>query len=176
MRSIRRRNYIFAAATGLGVVVCVLLIVIGAHTSGILAQMLLVIMLLSSAVAAVLWIRECGRLNIARLIAENSILHIRAVVICNVSDETRETKETKYTEVSVSYFGILLDVKIIRFNQDGIRLKAVELGPNYILLTYGTERRMQSIRLIRPAVSREELDGVAEKFRYETGVVSIIKM
>jgi len=71
--------------------------------------------------------------------------------------------------VIVSYFGILLGGKIIKFNQGGIRLRALEIGAVFISLTYGTEKRTQNIRLLRPVINPAELDKIAEKFRYETG-------
>ena len=77
-------------------------------------------------------------------------------------------------EYIAAYFGILLDSKIIKFNQDGIRLKAVEIGCDFISLTYGTDKQVQNTRLLREAIDRGELKGIAEKFRYETGIVPVI--
>ena len=70
----------------------------------------------------------------------------------------------------VSYFGILLGEKIIKFNQDGIRLRTVEIGADFISFTYGTEKRTQNIRLLRPAIDPATLEQISEKFRYETGI------
>lgn len=135
------------------------------------AYILLTVTIVGSVMAAGLWACEYRRLKIARLIAENSILNIRTAAIADVSGETEKPDTSGTNEVFVSYFGILLDSKLIKFNQDGIRLMAVEFGPDYILLTYGTDKWMQSTRLLRPVMPREELRAIAEKFRYETGIV-----
>ncbi len=61
-------------------------------------------------------------------------------------------------EVFVSYFGILLDSKIIKFNQDGILLKAVEIGRDFISLTYGKGKQIRNTRLFHAEISSGELE------------------
>jgi hypothetical protein len=70
-----------------------------------------------------------------------------------------------------SNFGILLDSKIIKFNQGGVWLKDVEIGSDYISLTCSTEGKIWTIRLFHGEIGSEELERIAEKFRFETGVV-----
>jgi hypothetical protein len=69
---------------------------------------------------------------------------------------------------------VLIDSKIVKFNQKGIWLKAVELGEDFISLTYGTKKKTQNVKVFH-AVNKEcELNEVARKFRYETGIDPII--
>ena len=170
MKAIKRKNFVLAALTGFGILTGGMLLVFGGAMSEIQTQILLAGVVIASGVAAAFWLQGVGKLKIARLIAENPILHISTAVISDLSDEAAQQPEPENTEVIVSYFGILLDEKIIKFNQDGIRIRAVEIGGDFISFTYGTEKRTQNIRLLRPAINPEELDKIAEKFRYETGI------
>ncbi len=170
MKAIKRKNFVLAALTGFGILTGGMLLVFGGAMSEIQTQILLAGVVIASGVAAAFWLQGVGKLKIARLIAENPILHISTAVISDLSGEAAQPENIENTEVIVSYFGILLDEKIIKFNQDGIRLRAVEIGADFISFTYGTEKRTQNIRLLRPAINPEELDKIAEKFRYETGI------
>lgn len=170
LKAIKRKNFLLAALTCFGILTGVMLLVFGGGVSEIRAQIPLASVMIASAVAAGFWLRGLSKLKIARLIVENPILHIRTAVISDLSDEAAQQSEPENTEVIVSYFGILLDEKVIKFNQDGIRIRAVEIGADFISFTYGTEKRTQNIRLLRPAINPEELDKIAEKFRYETGI------
>ncbi len=170
MKAIGKRNFIFAALTGVGILTVAMLLVFGGAMSETRAQILLASVMIASGIAAGFWLCEFRKLKIAQLIAENMILHIHTAVISDISAQAVQRSDTENTEVIVSYFGILLGEKIIKFNQEGIRLKAVEIGDDFISFTYGTEKRTQNIRLLRPAINSEELDKIAEKFRYETGI------
>lgn len=168
MKAIKRKNAVWAALTSLGIGMGVLLLVFGGAASNLQAQIALASVMTAGTVAARLWLRESNRLKTARLIADNPILHIRTAVISDLSAETSASTQT--IEVIISYFGILLHEKVIKFNQDGIRIRAVEIGADFISFTYGTEKRTQNIRLLRPAIDAAELDQIAERFRYETGI------
>lgn len=174
MKAIKRKNLTLAILTGLGILMGALLLFFGGARSELGAQILLAGVVIASAAAAVFWLRGRSRLKIARLIAENPILHISTAVISDLSGETAQRPDSENTEVIVSYFGILLDEKIIKFNQEGIRLQAVEIGGDFISFTCGTEKRTQNIRLLRPAINPEDLDKIVEKFRYETGITPIL--
>lgn len=171
MRAIRKRSYIFVAFTGFFVLTGAMLPFFGGDTSEIQAQIFLASVIIASGISAGFWIREIGKLKIARLIVENPILHISTAVISDISGEGTQRSDTENTEVFISYFGILLDEKTIKFNQDGIRLKAVEIGNDFISFTYGTEKRTQYIRLLRPAIDPVAMEKICERFRYETGIV-----
>ena len=170
MKAIKRKNFVLAALTGFGILTGSMPFVFGGAMSEIRAQILLAGVVIASGVAAAFWLRGVGKLKIARLIAENPILHISTAVISDLSGEAAQPENIENTEVIVSYFGILLDEKIIKFNQDGIRLRAVEIGADFISFTYGTEKRTQNIRLLRPAINSAMLEQISERFRYETGI------
>ncbi len=171
LKAIRWRNHIFAALTGFGILTGAMLLVFGGATSEIRAQIPLAGVMMASVIPVGFWMRGRRKLKIARLIAENPILHIRTAVISDMSAEAAQPENTESTEVIVSYFGILLDGKIIKFNQDGIRLRAVEIGSDFISFTCGTEKRTQNIRLLRPAIDPAEILELSERFRYETGII-----
>ena len=77
----------------------------------------------------------------------------------------------KSIEIFVSCFGILLDSKIIKFNTEGISLKKVEVGHDYILLAYGKGEKYKTIRLLHSNINEPELRDIIEKFRRETGII-----
>lgn len=174
MKSIRQRLYFYAAAATLGVVACVLIFikaVVSGHNAEIMLTVVITVTILLTGFSA----REYKRLKAARLIIENQILHIQPAVI-DAGDRGKEAVDSpsKTIEVFISCFGILLDSKIIKFNQEGVHLKNVEIGRDFICLTYGTDRRTQKTRLLHAQIDNRELNNIVEKFRYETGVVPII--
>jgi hypothetical protein len=170
LKAIRQRACFLAVFAGLGATACVL-IVFYIGTYKILTPILLGIVLFTSMIAAVLCIRETIKLKTARLIVENQILHIRPAVIINAACARSESGNPNGIDIFISYFGILLDSRIIKFNQDGIRLMSVEMGHDYISFMYGTEKWAQNMRLLRTAVDPSQLDQIVEKFRYETGII-----
>lgn len=174
MKSIIKKNYVFAALTCFGILMIGILLTFKEAMSQVQAQILPVGIVMYSVIAATFWLRGINKLKFARLISENPILHISTAIISNLSGETMQQSDPDHTHVIVSYFGILLDDKIIKFNQDGIRLRVVEIGYDFISFTYGTEKRTQSIRLLRPTIDPVELNRIMEKFRYETGITPIL--
>ena len=102
----------------------------------------------------------------AQLIVDNQSLRVPAAVFEGEAGG-------KNVEFVVSCFGILLGPKIIRFNRDGVWLRSVELGRNSISLSYGTEKKTRSAKLLCPEISEDERREIVEKFRYETGVIPV---
>ncbi|MDD2202672.1 MAG: hypothetical protein PHP20_10290 [Firmicutes bacterium] len=174
MKAIRQRSYVFATVAGIGVAVSLLILACTRTVHQRQARMLLTVSLPASACMAALWAQEHRRLKIAQLIVENQILHIRTATICDTAGDAAEPEQAKTIDVVVSYFGILLDSRVIKFNQDGIFLKAVEIGPDSITLTYGTDRRVQSARLLHALIDDEQVKRIVEQFRHETGIVPVI--
>lgn len=170
MRHIRLHFLFSAFITVLGTAAGVILMIYGAGTSGATVYLVSAILLLIAVASAVIWIRKYRWIKIARLIAGNPILQIRTAIIRDLSGEAEQMEECENTEVFISYFGILLAEKIIKFNQDGIWLIAVEIGKDFISLTYGAEKRTQNIRLLRPAIDPAAMTEICERFRYETGI------
>lgn len=121
-----------------------------------------------------LYVNVNQRLKAARLIVENQILHIQSAVIQEHIGEKRFPRPHDSVEVFVSCFGILLDSKIIKFNQEGIQLKTVELGRDFICLTYGTNQKECSTKLLQGKISDGELAEISRRFLYETGITPTI--
>ena len=134
-----------------------------------------VVALMAGLIAAFLLFTMRKKLADAQLIVENQILHIQPAVQCvrdNMKESEAESCET--VEMFVSCFGILLGSKVIKFNQEGIRLKAVEIGRDYLSLDYGRDTDIRNIRLIHSRHDSTVLTDIIEKFRYETGITPTI--
>ncbi len=138
-------------------------------------KLYVILFLASGAITISLFIKMTQMLLAARLIVENRILHIQPAVLSERdSMKENEVQSCESIEMFVSCFGILLGSKVIKFNQEGIRLKAVEIGLNYLSLDYGRDTDIRSIRLINPRPDSSALAGIIEKFRYETGITPTI--
>ena len=170
LRHIKLRVCALAVIFALGVLASGLILIYGIALSVISTYLLFAVLLLIAVTAITFWVREFKRLKTMKLIIENPIMHIRSAVISNISFEPERTENMESTEITVSYFGILLDSRLIKFNQDGIRLRGVAFGSDYIALSYGTDNRMQSIRLLRPTIDPAGMKEIFERFRYETGI------
>ena len=174
MKTIKKRLYLYAGACILGVAASLLFFIgtAGPGQSGRFSLMLIVAALI---LAAALTVREGRKLSAARLIVENQTLHIQSAVFQmqrNVERSDYHWKES--VEVFVSCFGILLDSMIIKFNQEGIRLKAVEIGRSCISLDYGTDTVTRRVSLFHAGTDSVKLEEMIERFRYETGITPVL--
>ncbi|MEA4816424.1 MAG: hypothetical protein VB120_06170 [Lachnospiraceae bacterium] len=132
-------------------------------------------LLAAALITALFLITAFKNIKTAQLIIENQIMYVMPMVFqMQKNGKTSELFARDFVEVFVSCFGILLDSKIIRFNQNGIRLKKVELGRDFILLTYGTNLKTQTSRILHSETENSVLLKIAEKFRYETGIIPSI--
>ena len=113
---------------------------------------------------------DISNLKIAKLITENFILKVKTAVISEISNEECTHKHIEATEIFVSYFGILFNGKIEKFNQDGVRLTAMYIGDDFMSFTYGNEKQMQNIRIVCPNIEPEAMESMINKFRFETGI------
>lgn len=117
------------------------------------------------------------KLKDARLIVENQILHIQPAVFREPGNRKESgIQPCEIVEMFVSGFGILLGSKIIKFNQEGIRLKAVEIGRDYLSIDYGIDMDIRNIRLLYARPDSDVLAGIIENFRYETGITPTITL
>jgi len=141
------------------------------------------IALIVGALTGALFLAAYKKLSAAQGIIETAVIRIQPAVICAQSDEEKKEGEKllEKSEVYVSCFGILLGTKVIKFNQGGIRLRNVEIGGGYISFdyeipvdSYGVEKEKQNIRLLYSRPGEDELAGIIEKFREETGVVPVV--
>jgi hypothetical protein len=184
MKDIKKSLYLYAGIFILMMIATLLLLAAGADSFN---RLWFLLPLSASALAAVLVIREYSRLKTAKIIIENKILYIQPMAIGDLGWDNRGSgridhdlgKDTaglpaESIEVFVSCFGILLGSKIIKFNQEGIQLKAVEIGRHYLFIDYGTGMDIRNIRLLYARPDSDVLAGIIEKFRYETGIVPAV--
>ena len=126
---------------------------------------------------AILIFKASMDLKAARLITENQILHIQPAVFLEQNGQVKGTlSKGESIEVFVSCFGILLDSKIVKFNQKGIHLREVVLGRDFITLTYCVKQRVNTISLLHGAIDDAALETISQKFRYETGISPVVKI
>ncbi|MEW6623961.1 MAG: hypothetical protein AB1420_12675 [Bacillota bacterium] len=176
MATIRKKVRLLAFVAGIGaaVSICLFIISISELYFEAYTWTLLYVSIPMTLISIIVLIREYKRLKIAEVIIENQILHIRSAYSLIADSGETTSSYPERMDIFISNFGILLDAKIIKFNQGGIQLKAVEIGRDFISLTYGTDKRMQKTWLLRMHMDDRELADVVEKFRYETGVVPVI--
>ena len=134
--------------------------------------------LMGGTLAAAILFTASKNLRSARLIVENTILHIQPAVLQGRDEEHGDEDNLHETfGMFVSVFGILLGAKIIKWGQDGGRdgrLKAVQIGRDYLAIDYGTREETQSIRLLYSRPDDDTLAGIIEKFRCDTGIIPTI--
>lgn len=171
MRTLTLRAYAFFAALIVGAGASVAVIILQTPN----AKLIVFMLLSTTLVLGFLFEKMRKRIADARLIIENQILHIQPAIIYRQGGKKAGHFSCDSIEVFVSCFGILLESKIIKFNQDGIRLKGVELSRDFIYLTYGTTKKLQSIKLLHAAIDESQLAEISRKFRYETGVEAMIQ-
>ena len=172
MKAIRQKVCFLAIATGFGVMASFFIFYKEVRMHPLYTELLLVVAILATVILLVFLIRSNRRLKTARLIIENQILHIQpAKIEAGTCGETDTTLDIGGIEVFISCFGILLDSKVIKFNQDGIRLKAAEIGREFICLAYGTDQHTHKTRILHGPIASQELQNIVDRVRYETGVV-----
>lgn len=172
MDVLRKRNiiYITFAILGLFSVICFIFLI---NMKQIFAgQISTIISILGIAILIGLLIYKYEKHNSARLIIENSILKLNTYIIRDISDGIDRNK-TETIELYISYFGILFEDRIIRFNQKGIQLKSAEIGSDYFSFTYGKGKQIENIKFVRPFIEPTILDDFSKRLYYETGIKPI---
>lgn len=133
----------------------------------VFALLLLIFIILVSSL-----MRQYKAYSAANLIIENSIMNIQAVKIeQNTLEAGTDILPIDTIEFIISCFGILVGSKVIKFNVDGISLKEIEIGHDSICIAYGKNERKKIIRLMHRSLEKQKLLDVAERFRYETGII-----
>jgi hypothetical protein len=46
----------------------------------------------------------------------------------------------------------------------------MDIGNDFISFTYGNDKQMQNMRIVRPDIEPEAMDEMINKFRFETGI------
>lgn len=118
-------------------------------------------------ISLVLTIKQFQNLKQAKLIIENKIMSIQPVLIKTQDGQSDEQS----IDMTISCFGILLDTKVIRFNQGKVHLKTVELYHDYISITYGSNKKENQIRLLHKKIDQNQINDISKKFHFETGIV-----
>lgn len=101
-----------------------------------------------------------GRIKTAKLIAENSIISIIPVDVNNHS-----------VLVNISCFGISVGHKYYKFNREGIPLTKIDINKTSITLYFGNIEKQNKIIVLHDLRDKSEANKIAEKFRYETGII-----
>ena len=157
-------------------VVCATLLVVAFATRFPGWEYCAVFTLMGSTIAAAMLLVTRKKLMAARAIAESAIICIQPAVIRGRAEEEKEGKELcENFGIYVSCFGILLGTKVIEFNRNGIWLKNVDIGHDHISFGYGAPgEETHSIRLLYSKPCEDELAGIIEDFRKETGIVPVV--
>lgn len=129
-------------------IVVFLYLLIGGPRSHLL---LLWFSLLLSIIMAVLAMRQFRKLKVAGIILDNQILQIRS-------------------DAFISCFGVLLHSKVIKFNQEGIKLFNVEIRKDSIRIRYGRDKDEETLTLPCDGFDEKTLNEISQRFRYETGI------
>ncbi len=171
MKSISRKLKFWVGFAALGAVVLIPLVLYEAG-AGRPSSISLLLTVGTVLLAAGFSVRQYRRLKDARLIVENQILHFQpAALDSGEPGKGGKAMSEESIEVYVSCFGILIDSRIIKFNQSGVSLKEVELGKDFITLAYGTEKKPRRIKLLHGIIDDGSIAEIAERFRYETGIL-----
>ncbi len=163
-----------AAATGIAFIASIFVFIQGDLVLTLYPKIILAFAIPSAILFAALSLREYNRLKIAKLIVDNQILHVLPAVSACTDAGKDVSPLTGKMEIFVSGFGVLLDSKVIQFNLDRIRLQEVQINKTSMCLTYGTKLRTREICLMHGVADIEEIQRIAETFRYETGLIPII--
>lgn len=115
-------------------------------------------------------VRLCRRYLTARLIVENEIIGISPAQITTL----RDGRENAPGKVVVSPFGILIGSRPYKFNCDNVKLISVEFTREAVLLRFGAEDETYDLRLLHGLSERPEVESIAKKIKYETGVTPAI--
>jgi len=125
-------------------------------------------------VALLQYIPAYKEYSAAQAIAENTIIRIQLADMRGQTEwDIEEAEKLRETYViCISAFGVLLGDKIINWGGGSDkRLKAVEIGHDYISIDYGTKENNQNVRLLYARPGEDELAEIIMKFRKEANVV-----
>ena len=175
MKAIRQRLLVLAALTVLGLLVSFPLFSKDSIIFYIDRSLFVVFVFPLSILLLTLFIREYKKYIFAQLIIENKIINIQAVKTEQKSEKVSTTcSPIQDAEIFISCFGILIGSRVIKFNIDGIHLKKVEIGNDFICIVYGKDENNDTIRLLHGVIDKQELQSIVNRFRFETGIIPTI--
>jgi len=103
------------------------------------------------------------QIKTAQLITENSIININPIEM-----------DKRSVCVIISCFGILIGGKPYKFNREGIRLLKVDINTTEMTFCFGNEEKQNKIKVLHGLRDTSEIEKIAEKLSYETGVVPTV--
>ena len=163
--AIKKKTTIAAVLTCLGILVIISYLLFRGEISKHLTQEFLLIIIVASIVSGVFYLKAHKKLIDSRLITGNPIYQFQIAEI-----QANQWSEIEKVEATISYLGILIGEKLIKFNQDGIQVKDIEIGEDSITFFYGPKEWTQNIRLLRPDTDSVALLELTERIRGETGI------
>jgi len=167
VKSLRVRFIIWGCLFGVVVFLFILALIKSKTWPESYLAIIMSLSLLTGALSLVFWIRAYRSLSLAKLIWDNQIVHVPAAIFDGVA--------IPGLEVVVSGFGILMEDKVIPFNQDGIRLFSMIIGHNGMDIIYGTDISSHEVNLSFQNLSEDLIKEIVDKFSFETGVVPIFR-
>ena len=174
LKVIRQRLVLLTYLCSIGLLFCLIIFIKNFVISFTDMRVIFALLLLVSNLLIILLIREFEVYSAAKLITENKFMCIEVAEIRIKSDAVSSYSKIEGLEVYISCFGILLGSRVIKFNIAGVKLKEVEIGNDFICLTYGNDKKNQTIKLLHGVIEKEELKSIVGGFRYETGIIPIV--
>ena len=174
MKVIRQRLVLLTYLCSIGLLFCLIIFIKNFVISFTDMRVIFALLLLVSNLLIIFLIREFETYSVAKLITENKFMNIEFAEIRLKPDDVSSYSKIGGLEVYISCFGILLGSRVIKFNIDKVKLKEVEIGNEFICLTYGIDKKIQTIKLLHGDIQKEELQCIVEGFRYETGIIPIV--
>ncbi len=172
LNSLKRRTELFLA----GSIICVLFVAFAYffYMDALFIKALIITDIVFIGILLIMINLSYKKIMMAKLILDNGIIHLKEtrVILSNAGNEY-QTKDT-VAETIVSCFGLLLGTKIIKYNQDHINLKSVELSEKYMTLVYESKYGSKKIRIHHAPMTVPERIRISETFRYETGVKPVL--
>lgn len=167
MQQLKQRVILLGAVLAIEIAVCCYLFVNQRY-------ILLFLLVVPTTVVAWYLYYQLQGLKIARLIMENIILSIPSGMVWKSEASTKYLESDKAVLVIVSVFGVLAGSKVYKFNCDGIRLFSMKVDRKYIIFTYGIQEKQHHLKLLHGLSQKNGIQVIAEKFRYETGIIPVI--
>lgn len=101
-------------------------------------------------------------------------MKIKVAKIEHKTSQSDDYFTTKDMDASISCFGVLLDSKVIKFNQDKIILNSIVIKRDSISFIYGSEGISEKLTILHGIMDKEQIQNIVYRFQYETGIVPSI--
>ncbi|MDL2254282.1 hypothetical protein LJC49_09505, partial [Ruminococcaceae bacterium OttesenSCG-928-I18] len=108
----------------------------------------------------------------AKLIFENRIFSVSQASVSSL--QGGHEKSIDEVEAMFSPFGVLLNGRVFRFRDGTRKLQDVKFVKETLLVEFCSEETHYHLQLLHGFTQKQEVEKVAEKIRYETGVIPTI--